>query len=95
MANKDSNHNNGQSSNHGNREQFDHFDRLAQVDQQDLNHDKMKAADKAADVEELLATEDENTTLTSELLGNSAKLESTVLELSQTERTREEIPPIE
>ena len=95
MANKASNHNSGQSSNHGNLEQFDRFDRLSQVDQQNLNHDKMKAADKEADVEELLATEDEESALTNELLGGGDTIESLGLELSDTERSREEIPPIE
>jgi len=92
MANKGSNHNTGQSSNHGNREQFDHFDRLSQVDQQNLNHDKMKAADKEADVEELLATEDENNALTNELLGDWTAIETQELKLSDTEKSREELP---
>ncbi|MFK7968208.1 MAG: hypothetical protein AB8B68_03515 [Rickettsiaceae bacterium] len=42
----------------GNREYFDSFDRLQKVDQKDLNVDKLKATDKDADSEELLATKD-------------------------------------
>ena len=71
MASKSSNQGGGSSTNQGNREQFDHFDRLSQVDKQNLNHDKMKADDKEADVEELLATEDEENVINSELYGGS------------------------
>jgi len=67
MANSGSGNSGPTGSGHGNREQFDHFDRLSEVDQKDLNTDKMKADDKEADVEELLATEDETNSITEEL----------------------------
>ena len=77
MANSESGSAGTKGPNHGDREQFDHFDRLSQVDQQDLNTDKMKATDKEADIEELLATEDKTNTTSSELHGGGYKTEDT------------------
>ena len=67
----------------GNREHFDSFDRLQKVDQKDLNVDKLKATDKDADSEELLATKDKthydsNTEETGEV-----KFTNTTFELDQ------------
>ena len=95
MANKNSNQNSGNSNNQGNREQFDHFDRLSQVDKQNLNHDKMKADDKEADIEELLATEDEENYVNNELYRGKYIAQDQNLKLNETERTSNEIPPIE
>ena len=80
---------------HGNREQFDHFDRLSKTDQKDLSAEKLKAADKEADVEELLATEDETNTVSTELHGGSYKTENIGIELSTSKKEEHEIPPLE
>ncbi|MDP5021251.1 MAG: hypothetical protein NWP91_05930, partial [Rickettsiaceae bacterium] len=69
MANSGSGNGGPTGSGHGNREQFDLLDRFSKVSQVDLNADKMKAGDKEADVEELLATEDETNIITEELDG--------------------------
>jgi hypothetical protein len=80
---------------HGNREQFDHFDRLGKVDQKNLDADKMKATDKEADVEELLATEDKTHTTSSEFYEGGYKADKLDIELDLYERSKTDIPPIE
>ena len=74
MANSVSGNSGTNGPGHSNREQFDHFDRLSEVDQKNLNTDKMKAGDKEVDVEELLATEDETNVVTNELEGGVLKV---------------------
>ena len=80
---------------HGNREQFDHFDRLSEVDQKDLNTDKMKAGDKEANIEALLATEDETSVVTNELEGGGVESDALALDLDLYDKDHNEIPPID
>ena len=59
MANFQSNNGGKVAPGQGNREQFDQFDRLGEVDKKDLSATKLKADDKERSVEDLLATEDD------------------------------------
>ncbi len=95
MANSESGSAGTKGLNHGDREQFDHFDRLSQVDQQNLNTDKMKATDKEADIEELLATEDTTHTTSSEFHGGGYKADELDIDLDLYNPDDTNIPPIE
>ncbi len=68
----------------GNREQFDHFDRLGEVDKKDLSATKLKANDKERSVEDLLATEDDTRGATVDHEGAGVKRQDTSLELNFT-----------
>ncbi|GAB4167033.1 MAG: hypothetical protein Tsb006_6250 [Rickettsiaceae bacterium] len=79
----------------GNREQFDQFDRLSQVDKKDLRTTEISADDKGADQEELLATEDETNLKYETVEGGEVKYKGIDLELGQAQYGQNKILDID
>lgn len=79
----------------GDREQFDHFDRLGEVDKKDLSATKLKANDKERSVEDLLATKDNLRGATVDYEGVSVKRPDDTLELNFSKRSPIDIAHIE
>jgi hypothetical protein len=79
----------------GDREQFDHFDRLGEVDKKDLNANKLKANDKERSVEDLLATKDNMRGATVDYEGGKIKRLDETLELNVSKSSPINIAHIE
>jgi hypothetical protein len=79
----------------GKREQFDHFDRLGEVDKKDLSATKLKAEDKERSVEDLLATKDNMRGATVDYEGGKIKRPDDTLELNFSKKSAINIDHIE